>query len=297
MSAPTAAGTTTPEWSQAEIVRLMDAAPLGDGRYRAPAHGPSERNVVEGGQQLGAVIVAASKEVPEHRVVSLTLAFTRAARHDEPLDIDFDVVRRGRTQSTLQVKVLQDGRVCSAGTLHMDLGSDDLVRDSAPPPAVPGPEALADLTLPGLELDGRWIRVVDDAYDWDRDHVGPPELFVWERFAEPGGSPAMDAALLAHSTTHWTIAAALRPHRGFNEIDAHRTFSSGISTVTVAFHEPIEASRWLLYATRAIHAGNGTAQGEGRIHDEHGTVVASYVANAMLRPLSGAAGTDSGRFM
>lgn len=284
------------EWSQAEIVRLMDAEPLGEGRYRAPAHGESERNVVEGGQLLGAVVVAAAKEVPEQQVTSVAMAFTRAARHDLPIDIELDVLRRGRTQSTLQVRVVQDGRPCSAGTLHLDAGSEDLVRGSAAPPEVPGPDEVADLTLPGFELTGRQIRVVDDAYDWDREHVGPPELFVWERFAEPGATPAMNAALLAHSTTHWTIASALRPHAGFTEIDAHRTFSSGISMVTVAFHEPADASEWMLYANQAIHAGSGTVQGEGRIHDVSGKVVASYSVNAMVRPLA-ATGGDASRVM
>jgi acyl-CoA thioesterase len=289
----------TPEWTQAEIVRLMDpvpVGPVGEGRYQAAAHGPSERNVVEGGQQIGAVIVAASKEVPEQRVTSVSLAFSRAARHDLPLDIELDVLRRGRTQSTLQVRVLQGEKFCSAGTIHMDTGSDDLIRASAALPEVAGPDELSDLALEGFDLPGRRIRVVDDAYDWDRDHVGPPELFVWERFEEPGATPALDAALIAHSTTHWTIAAALRPHRGYTEIDAHRTFSSGISMVTVAFHEPATAAQWLLYANQAIHAGSGTVQGEGRIHDQSGTVVASYTVHAMVRPLL-QTGADSGRMM
>jgi acyl-CoA thioesterase-2 len=285
-----------PPWSQAEIVRLMDAESLGDGRYRAPAHGACERNVVEGGQQLGAVVAAAAKEVREQHVTSVALAFSRAARHDLPLDLELDVLRRGRTQSTLQVRLLQGGTFCGAGTIHMDAGSVDLIRGCASLPPVTAPEALVDLDLPGFEVAGRQIRVVDNAYDWDPAHVGPPELFVWERFDEPGATPAMDAALLAHSTTHWTIAAALRPHAGYTEIDAHRTFSSGISMVTVAFHEPVDASQWVLYANRAIHAGNGTVQGEGRIHDATGTVVASYAVNAMVRPLI-RTGTDSGRLM
>ena len=286
----------TPPWSLAEIVRVMDAEPLGDGCYRAPAHGPSDRNVVEGGQQLGAVVVAAAKEVPEQRVTSVALAFSRAARHDLPLDIELDVLRRGRTQSTLQVRILQDGKFCSAGTIHLDAGSEDLVRGSADMRLVSPPEELADLALPGFEVEGRQIRVVDDAYDWDPGHVGPPELFVWERFERPGSTAALDCALLAHSTTHWTIAAALRPHRGYTEIDAHRTFSSGISMVTVAFHQPADASQWVLFANNVIHAGGGTVQGEGRVYDAQGTVVASYAVNAMVRPLI-RTGADQARVM
>jgi acyl-CoA thioesterase II len=288
--------TNTPEWSQAEVMRLVDAEPLGDGRYRTPAHGPCERNVVEGGQIVGALVVAAAKEVPEQRVTSLAVAFARAARHDEPLDIELDMLRRGRTQSTLQVRVLQGGKLCSAGTIHMDTGSDDLIRHSAPLPTDADPDALSDLALDGFEAPGRQVRVVDDAYDWDPAHVGPPELFVWERCEKSGGSPAMDAALISQATTQWTIAAALRPHEGYTEIDAHRKFSSGVSMVNVAFHAPVDASEWRLYATEAIHAGGGTVQGEGRIHDRSGTVVASYSVHAMVRPLL-QTGADTSRMM
>lgn len=283
-------------WTQDEIVRLMDPEALGEGHYRAPAHGECERNVVEGGQQIGVVIVAAAKELPEHRVTSLALAFSRVARHDLPLDIELDVLRRGSTQSIMQVRISQDDRLCSAGTVHLDAGSVDLIRDGVEPPDVARPEGLQDLSLAGFEVGGRQIRVVDDAYDWDPGHVGPPELFVWERFAEPVATAAMNAAVLAHATTQWTIAAALRPHAGFTEIDAHRTFSSGISMVTVALHEPADVSRWMLYANRATHAGSGTAQGEGRIHDESGRLLASYAVHCMIRPLLHS-GPDRSRLM
>lgn len=284
------------EWTQAEIVRLMDPEPLGSGRYRAPAHGECERNVVEGGQQIGAVVVAVAKEIGDQHLTSLALAFSRVARHDLPLEIELDVLRRGRTQSTVQVKVVQAGKVCSAGTAHLDAGADDLIRDCVAIPEVAPPDDLKDLDLPGFEVGGRQVRVVDNAYDWDPDHVGPPELYVWERYAEPVAGEAMNAAVLAHATTQWTIAAALRPHAGYTEIDAHRTFSSGISMVSVAFHRPADVSRWALYANRAIHAGGGTVQGEGRIHDVDGTLVASYAVHAMVRPLL-RSGVDGSRVM
>jgi acyl-CoA thioesterase len=288
--------TDTRPWTQAELLRLMDVQPCGEGRYLAPAHGPTIRNVVEAGQMLGDAVVAAAKEVPQQRVVSVSMIFSRVAEHAAPLTVEVDVLRSGRTFSTAQVQVRQHDSLCCAGIALLDADAPDLIRSVAPMPRVDPPERLRSLDIPGAVVDGRDIRVVDDAYDPDPDRVGPPELFVWTRFRDAPEQQYLHAALLAQSTTHWTVAAALRPHAGFGEAMAHRSISTGITMATITFHDDADVTRWLLYATRATYAGRGHAQSEGQIYTEDGWLVASYSVHAMVRGFgtrTGAGGVTS----
>ncbi|WP_063039470.1 acyl-CoA thioesterase [Nocardia pseudovaccinii] len=274
-----------PTWNQAELQRLMDVQPSGAGRYLAPAHGPTARDVVEAGQMLGDAVVAAAKHVPRQRVTSASMIFSRAAAHTAPLDIEVDTLRSGRTYTTAQVTIRQHDSPRCAGIVLLDAGAPDLIRSAAPIPQVDPPERLRPLAIPGTEVDGRDMRVVDDAYDPDPNRVGPPELFVWTRFRDAPEHDYLHAALLTQSSTHWTVAAALRPHAGFGEAMAHRSISTGITMATITFHDEVDVARWLLYATRVTYAGRGHAQSEGQVYTEAGSVVASYSVHAMVRGL------------
>src|SRR4051794_12073397 len=108
---------TFPIWGTAhDLAELMDVAPTGEGRFTAPTFpnpplGTSfsmgwhdeRRNVVEGGQLLGAAIVAAAKSRPDQRVASAHIAFLKAASFDEPLDLHVDARRLGRTLSAFDI--------------------------------------------------------------------------------------------------------------------------------------------------------------------------------------------------
>lgn len=289
-----ASDTAAPPWTQAELLRLMDVHPCGAGHYLAPAHGPTIRNVAEAGQLLGAAVVAAAKEVPGQRVVSASMIFSRAATHDAPLDIDVEVLRSGRTFSTAQVHLRQHDALRCAGIVLLDTGAPDLIRSAAPMPRVDPPHLLRSLDTPGSVVDGRDMRVVGDAYDPDPDALGPPELFAWTRFRDTPDHDYLHAALLTQSTGHWTVAAALRPHPGFDQSMAHSTISTGITMITITFHDAADVTQWLLYATRVTYAGRGHAQSEGQVYAIDGTLVASYSVHAMVRgfPASDTPGVD-----
>ncbi len=239
--------------------------------------------MVEGGQLLGQAIVAASKSLPEQRVTSGYMTFAKAAAFDAPVDVSVEVLRPGRTFSTVQVRVDQDGSVRSAGLFLFDGGAPDLISGSVEMPAVAGPYDSAPLDM---GVTGRDLRVVDGAYSGDPDLVGPPEIYTWCRFAEAPAQPYLHTALLVQSMTHWTIAAAMRPHPGYGEADAHVTLSTGIMSIGVAFHDDVDVTEWLLYANPAIYAGRGLAQGEGHVFTQDGRLVASYSVQAMIRPFA-----------
>lgn len=270
-----------PVWGDAaELVRLMDVEPAGDARFLAPAYGQTTRNVVEGGQMLGEAIVAACKTVPGQRVTSAFMTFSKAAAHDQPQDLAVEVLRSGRTFSTVQVRVDQDGSFRGAALLLLGADAPDTIRSTAPMPDVPGPEEAAFLDM---AVAGRELRIVDGAYDPDPDRIGPPEIYAWCRFRDDPGPQHLHAALLAQSTTHWTIAAAMRPHPGFGEARAHVDLSTGVMSCAIAFHDEVDVRDWLLYANPAIYAGRGLAQGEGRVYTRDGRLVANYSCQVMIR--------------
>ena len=283
-----------PIWgTAADLARLIDVEPDGEGRFTSPSFPDPPlgtfldipdhrrpRQVIEGGHLLGQAIVAASKTVPDQRVVSASMVFTRAARFDAPLSVDVDVLRRGRTYSTVETRIVQDDKLCSVGLLLLDSGADDVYRVTAEMPDVPEP---AECTLHDFGVIGRDIRVVGGAYNRDPDNVGPAELQVWMRYRDRPDSPAMQAALLAQATTHYTIAASMRPHQGITEASAHVALSTGPMSVDIAFHDEPDAADWHLYENPAIYAGRGQVQGQGRIFAQDGRLVASYSVHAMVR--------------
>lgn len=271
-----------PVWGDAaDLLHLIDVAPTGQaGRFVGAPYRDTTRNVVEGGQMLAQGIVAASKAFPRQRVTSAAMYFPKAAAFDAPLDIVVDGLREGRTFSTAEVRISQDDKLRSVGLFLLDAGSPDVIDGNIPMPDVGGP---ADAVPYDMRVTGRDLRIVNGDYRPDPDHIGPPELHAWIRFRDAPSEPYLHTALMAQPTTHWTIAAAMLPHPGFGEAQAHVTLSTGIMGVTMAFHDDVDVTQWLLYSNPAIHAGRGLVQGEGHVFTEDGRLVASYTVQGMVR--------------
>jgi acyl-CoA thioesterase/uncharacterized protein (DUF427 family) len=283
-----------PVWGTAEhLVDLLDLRADGPGRFVTAARADPRRPVVEGSQMLGQAVVAARRCHPDRRVVSAHMVFPRAADAHEPLGISVAEVASGRTFTTLAVSVEQAGRCCAVGTFLLDVTSPDVVRHQAPAPDTVGP---LDAVPYDMSVTGRDIRVVDAAYTNDPDApVGPPVIDAWVRFAHLPDDPAIHDGLLAQFTGHMSIAAALRPHAGIGQAAAHRTLSTAINAIAIAFHAEVRADRWMLYRHLSTHAGDGMTHSECRVHDEAGVLLASFAVDAMVRGFdaSAPAGRDN----
>ncbi len=273
-----------PSWGdQDDLLRLIDAQPSGPGRFAAPAYHDTTRNVVEGGQLLAQALVAAAKTAPAHRLTSAYVTFPKAAAFDHPIELAVEPIRLGRTFSTLSVRGEQNGTVVSPVLVLLGTDSEDVMRDTVAMPEVTGPEESEPYDM---RVIGRAVRVVDGAYSPEPDRTGPPELYAWVRFRDDPPELYLRNALLAQATTHWTIGAAMRPHPGIGEADAHVTLSTGPMSLSIAFHDDAPLDQWLLYANRATWSGRGLCQGEGRIFSRDGRLLASYSVQAMVRPLA-----------
>ncbi|HEY1827895.1 MAG TPA: acyl-CoA thioesterase domain-containing protein [Acidimicrobiales bacterium] len=271
-----------PTWGDtADLIELMNVHPDGPGLYRSEGRTDGRRPVVEASQMLGQAMVAAGRHAPDRRVVSAAMIFLRPADAALGLEFSFENLSTGRSFIGQQVHVLQGGRRCAAGTLLLDATAPDVVRHGTPMPDVPGP---ADCVPFDMSVTGRELRVVDAAYTNDpAAPLGPPSIDCWVRFRALPDDPPLHTGLLAQFTGHMSIAAALRPHPGVGQAEAHRTLSMGINAISLSLHQPVRADRWLLYHHLSTFAGDGMTHSECRVFDEAGSLVASFTVDAMIR--------------
>lgn len=280
-----------PTWGDAgHLVEMLDVRQDGDLRFVSVAHTDGRRPVVEASQMLGQAVVAAGRHAPGRRAVSASMIFVRAADAFRPLVFELTELSAGRTFTGLTAEVRQGGRLCAAGTLLLDATAGDLVAHAAEPPAVPGPSGCPHYDM---GVTGRDLRVVDDAYTNDSDApVGPPVLDCWVRFRDLPDDQPLHAGLMAQFAGHMPIAAALRPHAGFGQDQAHRTLSMGINAIHLSVHRDVRADEWMLYHHVSTFAGAGMTHAECRVHAEDGTLLASFTVDAMVRAFPDSAERD-----
>jgi acyl-CoA thioesterase len=264
-----------PNWGDAaDLVAVLDRGIV------VPDAG---RPVVEASQLLGQAVVAAMRAADGRRVVSAHLVMLRAADANRPLTVDLDELSSGRTFTSFSADVVQGDRRCARATLLLGAPAADVVAHEPPLVGVRGPYEAVPYDM---GVTGRDLRVVDGAYTNDpAAPVGPPAIDAWVRFRDVPEDPALHAGLLAQFTGHMAIAAALRPHAGIGQREAHRTLSTAINAIAISFHDDVRVDRWVLYRHRATVVHDGMAHAECRVHDEHGHLVASFTVDAMLRRL------------
>jgi acyl-CoA thioesterase II len=264
-----------PTWGDtADLVAVLEGEVVANGQLRP---------VVEGSQLLGQAVVAAMRRAPGRRVVSAHLAFLRPAEAHQPVDLQLQAVTEGRTVAAFGVEVTQGERRCGHGTLLLAVPGPDVVRHHEGADGVPGPYEAIPYDMGVL---GRDLRVVDAAYTDDPGApVGPPSIDAWVRFRDLPDETALHAGLLAQFTGHLSIAAALRPHAGIGQREAHRSISTAISAITLSFHAEPRMDRWVLYRHRSTVVVDGMAHSECRAHDQDGQLLASFSVDAMIRPL------------
>ena len=262
------------------ILNSLILEQTGESSYRGPSVPSEVRPVVFGGQLMGQMIVAATTRLPGKTVRSLHAIFARAGTVTQPVDLEVDVMHSGRALGSVSVTARQGDRLLSRGLLLLDAGEPDLIRHSEPKPAVAGPEATEK---PKPWEEGAEVRIVDAVDLMTPEVTGPPELYVWTRFSHAPDDQAVHQALLSWYTDPFLIASALRPHDGVGQAMAHDTISTGVITHTLSFHEPVDATRWLLLANRSIYAGHGRTYGMGQVFTEDGQQVASYVQDNLVR--------------
>ena len=261
------------------MLELFDVRPDGDHRYSGMSDG-GVRRVVDGSQLLAQAVVAGSKELPGHRVHSAHAVFTRAVDDERALTFDVDVTHRGRTMAGARITVIQGDRRCATVDLLFDTPTEDVIRHSAPPPPVGGPDDAVPFDMP---MAGRELRLVAMSDPNDPDAVGPPVLDAWVRYDPVPTRPDLARALLAHFTGHLSISTTMRPHRGMGTALSHGHLSTAVMSISIAFHDPVDWDGWLLYHHESTQVGGGMSYVRGQVFTEAGVLVASFAQEGMIR--------------
>jgi acyl-CoA thioesterase len=224
-------------------------------------------------------------------VKSMHTVFPRSATVGAPIDIDVEIMHAGRAFTSATVSASQDGRLCSRALVMASIEEPDLIRHSSPMPDVDGPDDCAPLP----DAPAGWdVRTVGDLDISDPATVAPAELLVWSRFPDAPGDPTTGQAMLAYASDGLLIATALLPHAGIGQAMAHTEISTTVIAHTLTFHEPVDASEWLLIAHSSPYAGRGRAYGRADVFGADGRLVASFVQDAMVRAFPEGQGPQSG---
>ena len=263
------------------LVGALRLEPTGPDRYCA-VNAESGHGVIFGGQLLAQSIVAGLAGHDGKRVKTVHTVFARGGSPDAPVEIAVDRMHAGRAFASSTVTISQGDRLCTRSLVLLTADEPDFIRHADPAPDGPGP----DHATPVGEAEGAWqIRIAGGVDIDDPAAVGPADLDVWTRFVGAPDDPAVDQALLAFATDGFLIATAMRPHAGVGQAEAHVSVSTGVISHTLTFHEPAPARAWLLLSHHSPYAGRGRSYGTADVFRADGALVASYVQDAMIRPL------------
>lgn len=264
----------------AHLVAGLTLEPLGPGRYRAPEV-ETGHEVIFGGQLLAQSLAAASIGHEDKRAKTLHTVFARGAVPGVPLDVTVEEMHGGRAFASATVTTSQGDRLCTRSLVLLTADEPDFIHHADPAPAVDAPPET-----PASGGPDEWqVQIVGDVDISDPELVGPAELDVWTRFPGAPDDVLTAQAVLSFASDGFLIGTAMRPHAGVGQSQAHRTLATGVVSHTITFHEPFPADDWLLLAHRSPHAGHGRSYGRADVFTPAGALVASYVQDAMLRPM------------
>jgi acyl-CoA thioesterase II len=276
------------------LLRAFVLEPLGGDRFRVEAE-PGRFGRIFGGQTVAQALLAAAATVTDKNPQSLHVSFVDGGDPAEPLELEVDRVRDGRTMSTRRVGIRQGDRTLLVGIASFHANPPEPHHAPAPPVG-PGPDEV-----PRLQ---DWIlRLPADGYAGNRTWVEQPPP-VELRNAEPpsflgfpvgtgsrshwmrlpagvGDDPLRHAALLAYASDFFLLDMLFRDHPQRGEVD---TFTGTSLDHSVWFHRPVRFDRWHLHTqdTLAISGHRGLAR--GAIHDADGRLVASTTQEGLVRP-------------
>jgi acyl-CoA thioesterase len=262
---------------------------VGEGRYRATLdHSWDLVPLPQGGVVVSFGLRAAAAEVgdPAQELRTCTTVFAGQVSAGE-LEIDVNVLRRGRSATQVALSVRNPGAAAGANTLAV-FGS----RRRGPTfvdvrmPEVPAPAecpSYRDPPPPGVEpFEPRpfWTRVEGRAAlghaPWDDYVPEGSDVATWVRFDDP---PLLEDGALDPLGV-LTLADRMPGCVGEMMGPGREPWFAPSADLTVHLFEPAR-TEWLLAHDRARWADDGWASAESTLWDENGTLVA-YATQLMI---------------
>jgi acyl-CoA thioesterase-2 len=257
---------------------MMDLEAVGDDGFIAS--GPrTPWGVLYGGQVVAQAVRAAATTVGsgEH-VHSVHASYVRAGDSAEPVELQVERVRDGRSFSVRSVRACQGPRmiVSALVSFHVEEGGGE--SSGLPAPVVPAPGELPS---------GGWTPMFDRRY---APVAGRARAVAWMRLSEPviDGDPLLQACALtfmADDIPDDAVVALLHPERPpANTLDDHDwSIQTKSLDYSAWFHRPIETDGWLLNDFRCHALANSCAMVVGEVFTEDGAHVATIGQQVLVR--------------
>ncbi|MGY4720836.1 acyl-CoA thioesterase [Naumannella huperziae] len=293
--------------NMAELAQLLDLEEIEVGLFRG-AQPRTERQRAFGGQVLAQALMAASRTVPQERLMhSLHAYFLRPGRTTTPIIYDVEATRDGGSFSSRRVLARQNGAVIFTMSGSFHLPEPGLEHADVMPADVPAPEDCPHLAEVQQRLTGRspltWqseFGVLDFRLAGSTQPGGgiddpehPARARVWMKVNEPlpaaaaGREAVWNQAILAYASDLTLLAAALVPHGATRE---------GLQMASLDhsmwFHRPFSVEDWLLYDQASPSASGAVGLSTGRIF-QSGALVASVAQEGLIRPKGREAGAPA----
>jgi acyl-CoA thioesterase-2 len=260
---------------------------LGDGRYRATLNQDWEIWGPMGGYVAACALRAAGEASPHPLPAALSCHYLGVARF-EPVDINVETRRSGRSATSLRVEMTQGGRPVLDAMVWSHAEGEGLEHDETAPPAVPGPDALRSMVDLWPEDTPRpfrfWYNLDAKPVDWEP--VWPPEgprpaaWQQWLRFLPTATypDPWVDAARSVILVDLPSWPSAHRPHAW-----SEPPFIAPSLDLNVAFHQPAQDEEWLLCDGSAPLSTRGLFGWTARVWSQGGRLHASGGGQCLYR--------------
>ncbi len=269
--------------------------PVSTDRFRA-LNEPSRFGRIFGGQLLAQAMYGAAATVGDQLPHSLHAYFTQTGDSDKPVDIVVERTRDGRSMSTRQVNVVQEGRnvLTAVVSFHTNPAEPELVR---PHPSMPAPDELPLLqhwvqhVSPDMRRTARtWI----DSPPPLEMRIGEPPTFLggsqadgtrahWMRLPRGiGDDPTLHTALLAYASDYLLLDMAFRTHP---DPVTYAGFAGLSLDHSIWLHRAVRFDEWHLYTQETVSTSGHRALVRGTIVDTAGRLVASTAQEILVRPV------------
>jgi acyl-CoA thioesterase-2 len=247
---------------------------------------------VYGGQVLAQSIVAASRTIPDERIVhSMHGYFLRPGDSTKGITFSVDRIHDGRSFSTRRTQAYQEGVPIFSMIASFQDEDPGLDHQEPMPEGLPGPDELPDIEsqLQGLHPMSKRLftdRPVDLRHIPSPIYVTAgveevPRQAVWMRIRRPiPDTPAVHRAALAYLSDLTIQESILRAHGV-----SWATPGLKVASLDHAmwWHRFGRVDEWMLYVQESPSARGGRGLATGRIYAVDGTLLASVAQEITVR--------------